>query len=522
MRRYLDNVVVARDKTESFASLMGKSTLQGLFESLIVLKVHGYSTTDNTFQMEPGNLLAGIAPRLTPTTQKSWKLRIDLIPTEDYLPDPTGRNLYEIHRVERDYVDVLEMAEAGIYDMKVVEQLDLDYSKEQKDARLARHRGQNETKNAVKRRRVCLEEMWGTILDEEGIPIHKNVVMTVANDKYIIRQPTPNPFWHGESPIIAAPIIAIPHSVWGKAFYDHTSMLNIVINELVNLIIDGGISSVWGIREVRADMLEDPKQITNGLPQNATLVIKADAPIDAQAVKASVAGKVPPEAMAVLNLITREHDASAMTNDTRMGFLPQRQVKATEIQSADQSHSMLLDSFAGDLEKNVIEPTLRKSWLTILQHADDLDKEEVIDAIGVEAAFAMSRMGKAARFAMFATGMNFRASGLSATLGKARDFQKLMALMQSVQSNPILTESFLRRFDGDVALDTLVRSLNINPESYEMDEAAKAEASERTARMGQIAQVMPQGGTPSAASGGGPSVQSQIAQDAEPSGGLGT
>ena len=41
-------------------------------------------------------------------------LCIDLLRTENYCPDPTGRGLYEIHEVERDYIDVLNMAKSGI------------------------------------------------------------------------------------------------------------------------------------------------------------------------------------------------------------------------------------------------------------------------------------------------------------------------------------------------------------------------------------------------------------------------
>lgn len=521
MRRFLDRVVVARGQTEAFSTLVGKAVLQGLFESLMIFKIHGYSMKEQSYTVEPGNILAGIAPSLKDDTEEVWRLRIDLIPTEDYFPDPTGRKLYEIHEVERDFVDVLAMAEAGIYDMDVVNQLDMDFSKEAKqNKRLARHRGQDESTSPSFRRRVIISEMWGTILGPDGRPYGENQLMTVANEKYIIRPMQDNPFWHKESPIVCASIINVPHAVWGKAFYDHTAMLNIALNELYNLILDGGIASVWGIREVRESMLVDPTQVSNGLPQGATLLIKEDAPTDIAAVRFTATGQVPQDALAVLNLTTREHDASAMTNDTRMGFLPQRQVKATEINAAEQSHGMLLDSFANDMESS-IEQVLRKSWLTILQHADDLDKDEVIDVLGVSGAYTLHKMAPAERFAMFAKGCRFSAFGLSATLAKAKDFQKLMGLMQAVQANPILAESFMRRLNGDKALDSMLRSLNINPESFELTEDEKQQVPSRVQGMAAIAQAMPGGGGSPPAASGGASPQAEINQAAEPTGGLG-
>lgn len=521
MRRFLDRVVVARGKAEPFSTLMGKATLQGLFESLMIFKIHGYSMKEQSYTVEPGNLLAGLSPTLKDTSEQVWRLRIDLIPTEDYYPDPTGRNLYEIHEVERDFVDVLAMAEAGIYDMNVVDKLDQDFSKDAKlNKRLPRHRGQDESTAPSFRRRVIIDEMWGTILGPDGRPIGENQLMTVANEKYIIRPPQDNPFWHKESPIVAASIVNVPHAVWGKAFYDHTAMLNIALNELYNLILDGGIASVWGVREIRESWLVDPSQVSNGIPQGATLLIKDDAPTDQPALRYTQTGNVPQDALAVLNLTTREHDASAMTNDTRMGFLSQRTVKATEINSADQSHTMLLDSFSGDIEGNAIEPVLRKSWLTILQYADDLSKDEVIDVLGVSGAFALHRMSPAERFAMFAKGTRFKAFGLSATLSKAKDFQKLMAFMQGIQTNPILMESFVRRLNGDKALDSLMRALNINPESFELTEDEKQQVPDRVQTMTALSQAMPGGGGSPPAASGGPSQQSEIAQAANPTGGI--
>lgn len=529
MRRFLDRIYTARDQTEPFVSLVGKAVLQGLFESLIIVKIHGYNEKRQSYTVEPGNFMAGIPAALNTREERVWCLRMDLIPSEDYFPDPTGRNLYEIHEVERDFADVLAMADAGVYDKAVVDKINFDYNKEASslNRRAPRHRGQNETVPPKFRRRVKVSELWGTILGPDGRPYKENCVMTIADDKYIIRPPMDNPMWHRESPIVKANIVNVPHAVWGKAFYDHTAALNIALNELYNLILDGGISSVWGVREVREHYLANPAQISNGIPAGATLLLNEDAPEGQSAVEVTATGKVDQSALVALNLTSSELDASAMTNDTRMGFLPQRQVKATEIVSANDSHSVLLDSFTGDLEVNFITEVLRKSWLTIIQNADDLDADDIVDTIGVDAAFTLSRMSPAQRFAAFAKGAKFRVNGLTATLARGREFQKLMALMQSVQTNPILFESFQRRLNGDKALDTLLRSLNINPESFQLTPEEQRQTAERTQRMVQLAPLMQLGqGQPTAPAAPGGDAMSgmrgQIAQDAEPSGGLGT
>src|SRR6185437_743271 len=118
----------------------------------------------------------------------------------------------------------------------------------------------------------------GTLIGPEGEVIAENVICTVANKKYLIRAPEPNPFWHGETPFITAPLIRVPFSVWHKALYDGPAQLNFAINELFNLMLDGGIASVWGIKQLRANFLADPKQASGGIQQGTTLVVNDSLP----------------------------------------------------------------------------------------------------------------------------------------------------------------------------------------------------------------------------------------------------
>lgn len=519
IRLFLENLALDRYHTGSFSTLMSDAVKQALMESLIILKVHGQHMEKKYYQAEPGLPLAGIGPQLRTEKHNVWRLRIDLIPSEHYYPDPTGRRLYEIHRVERDLFDVVQAAEDGLYDKDEVAKITEDFSKEAEEGeRKARHKGQDESTPPSFRKRVVIDEFWGTLLGPDGKPIRTNCVSALANDKHLIRKPTDNPFWHGESPMIVAPIIRVPHSVQHKALYDDASALNLALDELFNLILDGGIASVWGVRQVREKWLADPKQVSGGIGQATTISVSDDAPVDAKVVETVTTGKVPPEAMAVLNLTDREMQAAMKTNDTRLGFLPPRQVKATELLQAEQSSGIVIDAFASDLETEVICKVLKYSWLNILQFAEDIPAEDVVKVLGVNGAFALSQMSPAERYSTLGNCMGFKAMGLSATLGRAREFQKFMALMAGVKEFPPLMESFVRRVSGDKILDHLMRSLNINPESMQMSPEELQQLPERVDRMVNIAQVMPAGATPggNAAS----SDKAEVQQQAEPTGGF--
>ncbi len=485
MKRFLDRIVVARNEYQPIETVISNAVMQGFMESLIVLKVHGGMEGEKVFQVEPGDPIAGMPDKLIATDNKAWRLRIDVIPTEDYFPDPTGRNLYKLHEVERDYMDVYAMAEAGVYDMAVCKALDMDFEKDAHNKRPERTRNQNPAPNPRNRRRVVITEGWGTILGPDGLPVYKDCVWAIANHKYVIRRPEPFPLWTGEDPFIDAPLLQNPHTVWSKALYDDVASLNIALDELYNLILDGGLAAVWGVRQVRPDWLVDERSISGGIPQTATLAVNDSCPADGKVVETVTTSQVPAESLAVLNLTNAELNSASLVNDLRVGTLPTKNVKATEAMLADQSSNALMDSLSGELERNIIAPLLRKCWFTIIQFADDIPADDVVETIGLNAAFQLAHMTPAKRFSALAKA-SFNVNGLSGTLTQAREFQKLMALLQAVAMNPILLESFVRNVSGDKALMTLLRMLNINPTDLELTPEEQAQVAQKIQNMSAL------------------------------------
>ena len=485
--------------TTTLALKVADATKVGLLESLMIFKVHGQKIKRRVFKTENGESL--LTDEISP-----WKLKIDLIRPEDYYPDPTGRGLYEIHRVERDLHEVRQMAEEGVYDEAVVDLIENDFKEEKRKA-IERNPDDDRAKPGF-RRRVVLDEFLGTLLDEDGNIAQENVLCTVANEKYLIRKPEPNPYWHQESHFVVIPIIRVPFTVWHKALYDQVVPLNFAINELFNLILDGGISSVWGIKQLRLNMLEDPSQVTGGIPQGKTLAVREDMPEGMKVLETISEGKVPQDAMATFNLVDREYNVSALTNDLKQGLLPPKEVKATEIIAVDQGQAVVLDSITTDIEQGLTQ-LIRKAWLTILQNADDLLNLDVKEALTSREMLALARMSEAERFNLFST-CGFKAHGLSATLAKARDFQKLMALIQVASQSQFLLPAFLRKISGDKLLTRLFKLLNINPDDIGRDENDMKTLPEDMA----FAQQMTQGG---GGVTGEPGVPSEINQEAKPS-----
>lgn len=540
VRVFMDNLWLPNGQTQAFPTVMSDTVKNGLLESLMILKVHGSMTKTRKFIAERGDLQlkdSGAVHRgpakLNTVEMDEWRLRIDTVKPEDYYPDPTGNGLYEIHVVERDLHEVLEMAEeGGIYDAAAVQMLvDEDYTRPDDEARLPEAQDQPETTSPAFRKRVVLAEFWGTILGSDGTVAHRNCVACVANGKYLIRPPEPNPFWHQESPFCVAPLIRVPWSVWHKALFDNASKLNLALNEMFNLILDGGLSSVWGIKQIRLEDLEDPGQVAGGIAQGVTLAVKSTLPHGNTVLETVAKGEVPSDAMAVFEFLNREFNASALTNEVRLGSLPGSGTTATAVTEANQSQAVTLDGLVMDLEHTLMTPVVRKSFLTIMQNADHIP-DAIMGKLDPKIALLIMRSDPAERFALFAGRTKFTVNGLSSTMARAKDFQKIMAMMQACTANPLLMQAFMKKFSPERVLRTMMKCLNINPDTIEKDTQELAALAKDMQELPGVAALTqggagPQGGRAgrsgpglSAESVGDPGLASQVNQEQTPMTGM--
>jgi hypothetical protein len=507
LQLYLDALPDGENKTTTFDVRASDALKVGLLQSLMIFKVYGSTKMERRFALEEGKpyetpitQLPGTTPiRLSIKERERWYLNVDLIRPEDYYPDPSGNGLYEIHKSEKDLHHVVELAEQGIYDLDVVNELHNSYEREYRERRRPSAMGQETSPPPSFRKKVVIKEFWGTLLNSDGRVAQRNVVCAIANDRFLIRKPEPNPFWHGESPFVACPIIRVPFSVWHKAVFDHASSLNLAMNEIFNLMIDGGIASVWGTKQIRTDMLVNPEQVSDGVPQGITLDVKNELPYGQKVMENLTEGQVPQDAMAMYEAMSREFEAAALTNELKMGQLPGRRTLATEINAIGEGQSTTLEGIAAVIEQDSFDRVLRKSWLCILQDADNLLSEDVVNAIGAPAAVSLRRMSPAQRFAAFATKSNISVDGLSAVIAKMANFQKQGALMQIVMANPLLMQAYQRKYSSEKQLEFMMKALNINPEDVEKtpEEIAQNDAEmARTQQAGQIINGPGQGAAP--------------------------
>lgn len=489
-------------KKDGFLNKIGESVKLGLIGSVMIAKIHGRYVQKPKFKVKYGMQGLKFKRSLVKIEDKAWELKIDLLRQEDYYPDPTGRGLYEMHETFMDYYEVERLAkDEKLYDLSVVQQLKASSSEDSasKLGDKARETGQD-IANSSYRNQIKISEYWGNIVSPEGELLMENVMWTVANDRFVIQEPCENPFWHGESPFVASPIIRVPGSVWGKALMDSPTKLNKALSEMFNLMLDGGMMAVHGIKQIREDWLVDAGEVSEGIEAGSTLRVNSSCPPGMKVVENVVTSTVPPDAMNMYNLLNQEFNTSAITNDLRMGVTPFRESKATAIVESSQSITSMFTGLAKQIETAFMEKVLDKAWKTIAQHMEDLDPEKIKSLLGEKRAASLENLSNEELFAETVQGCKFEVFGISATLNKQKDFTKLQAMLQTVASSPILMEEFTKIYDFGKVLTEIMRSLDINPAKIKADQAvvdpSKAQQADQTAPDAQS--QIPQAGAPNA------------------------
>ena len=185
-------------------------------------------------------------------------------------------------------------------------------------------------------------------------------------------------------------------------------------------------------------------------------------------------GAYPKEAMNMMQIVNQEGAASMFTNEIRSGGADMKNVRATSIvensQALTNMSTGMIKNLEGDENSGLITQILSKSWKVIAQNMNDLDSNEVKALLGSELATSLLAMGKENIFADTVQSCQFKAFGISAVMNKMKEFTKLTAMLQTIFSNPALTEAFMQDYSIKKLLTEIMRSLDIDTFKIEASE----------------------------------------------------
>jgi hypothetical protein len=457
--------------------LVGDSVKRGILEPIVAAKIFPVYVNRRSYRFKErrpdaqGEFAAHefLGEEQAHEDIETMRLAVELLGWDDYLCDNSQALRWEMHRSRKQLSELLANDD---YDQEVVKTL-LGKANEEFDRR-AQNKSLGERSIAPDPYEIEVYECWGDMIDERtGEVMYQNCFWTFAGGK-MLRRPTPNPFWDGTRPFITAPILRVPGSNEPKALADAVVPMWRASNELFNLVLDGSMRSAWGIAQVRTDIMENPEEIEDGIPQGYTAVLRPNVRQGDKFYERVDNGEVPQLAMEGLNRTEQYLNEGLATPDTKLGQLPQRAVKATEVVQAMQASGSLYESFAARYEDTFLEPLFEKGWKIIVQYANDFLQDEIVQILGATNTLRLLEMTAAERWRLLHK-MTFRVRGLRGLAAKDRNFSKQMTILNLLSSNQQFADYFGRKYSFDKFFDELIVNAGCDPETWRLDEDPNAD-----------------------------------------------
>jgi hypothetical protein len=490
LKYYLQRLWVPGDAPETsynLANLLGDGIKRALLESVLTAKIYGKLATKYQYRLEQSKPVRGpLGHRETLTSydqvplgrsQKvvrdplpDFRLAIELVPWEDWFPDPSLLNKYVIHEVT---VNLSDLGANPDYDPDVIKTIQGNAYATYAD--MYKRVTQDVVFVAHDRDEVRVRECWGDLIDPaSGEVLATNSFWTVCNGQ-LLRPPTPNPFWHGKRPFVSAALLRTPNSTVHKALADDAVNTWRFLNELISLMFDGALASVWGKGQYRSDYVENPEDFEEGIPQAATFLLRPNTPEGYKAYEKIDSGELPEYAAKMFDLAMREFQTAMATNDLKLGQQPPRESTATAIVEAMQASGSLFESIAARVEDTFLDPLFELSWQTILQYEFDhkLTDPVLVQILGPARVLELTKMSNEERFVILAQAAKFKCRGLRGVTARSRVLTKLANLLQLMGQNEPLAQAILQKYSMQRIGEQVIRNSGIDPSTLEKTQEEK-------------------------------------------------
>jgi hypothetical protein len=470
-------------------------------------------------QMKMGALMACASAVTWKNDVPGGRVAIEAVDPRSVWLDNTYRNLYRVREIELDYADLQGMVSqtdsrgSPIFRPDGMQMMIADSARQ-----LATWREQMDGGNHTvtsSRNPVKIDEYLATVVDNEGKLVTEKGYYVVGNDKYLLRGPEKNPFWHNRDWLVYSPLVVAPLSVYGRSYMEDFGSLARTFNELTNAILDAVHTSVIKAFVMVPGMLRDPSQALDGIVPGKTYLLE-DGYSAKEFAEALDVGTLDASAVNVWQTLKSSLAEAAGMNEIGLGQLPDKtHISASASEGAQQSSSAIIRSVAQTIETNYLNPTLDLVWKTGLQHADPKDMR-LAQAAGVDLFGGLM----ARRKSIIQAPVSFQARGISTLIQKQQMLSALMNILGIIAQNENLTTAFLQQVDMQKLLNLLFNLANVDMTAFTMSKRQimlnELMQKQEAAMGGQPGQAAPQPGQPQGQPGQAAPAQSpgagQIAQ----------
>ena len=276
-------------------------------------------------------------------------------------------------QIEHDWLylpDLFELAKTGYIDMRLVKKLyagdysdetDRTYEDNDRLEKLGIRKAPNKYRKLVK-----VSHYWGPYYSKENRTIMKHCHFIIANDKYVLKPPSPNPYYDNSTPYIYTSPIKVMFRHIGKGLTQDVAQLEDAIVDFVNLQADNLLWNMLGIREIDIMAVDSKykKDIHNLHP--GKLLIKRTG-FQGDTFKYTELGTDPNRAMPLLQELKTFHENDHGITEYIQGLPTSVQTTKGQYLGQQQQSLSLFQSIAKDVENDFLVPIYEKAKDRIYQ-----------------------------------------------------------------------------------------------------------------------------------------------------------
>jgi hypothetical protein len=424
-------------------------------------------------QMKLGALMATSAVVTWKNDGQFGRVAVETQDPQNVWLDHTNRNLYRFRRIELDRHELASMVKAKdgannpIFNLDEIDRLVSNLTDDERQRR-EELTGTGQQVSST-RRPIVLDEYVATVVGNDGSVIADRSLMVVANDKYLVRGPEKNPFWHGKDWLVYSPLIVAPMSVYGRSYMEDFGSLSKTFTELTNMLLDAVHTSSLRAYAMVPGMLLNPEQVADGITPHKLFLLE-DGYDPKQFASALELGVLPAESLRMWEMLKSELGEAAQTNEIGMGqFAPNSRTSATEVLETKQSSSALIRSIAQTVETRFLDPTLDLIWKTGMQHVSPKDTV-MQSAAGPEMFQALIKN----RRNLVSRPVTFKARGISSLIGRGQTMKALATILSLIGQNDVLMQNFLQKVDLQKLIGKLFELNNVDLSQFTVSEREQA------------------------------------------------
>ena len=219
---------------------------------------------------------------------------------------------------------------------------------------------------------IILEHFWGTLYSDQGHalgPEDTQSYYILANKKWLVWGPDPNPFWHKEIPLVVAPLLRIPFATYGKSLISTSIDPMDAWVEILNMMLDYLQQAINPPTEVDMDLLDSRRgnQLASGISPGKVILTEKKG----QGTPAIARSMVPDPGSGVWNvlgMVRQEKDGFVGMGETGATPRSRNRISAQEFKERSSMAGGMLRQIFKNIVEGILRPALRQAYLLTLQY----------------------------------------------------------------------------------------------------------------------------------------------------------